>query len=266
MPTPKEVSEILRAEMNARGWHNNDQRAGLAAIVGGESQFQPKFETGYAHTSNARIRQIFNSRLGGMGDGDLNVLKASDERFFNHIYGPSFQGIHHLGNEHATDGYAYRGGGLIQLTGRANYRRYGNMVNVDLENHPELINVPRVAAAVAVEYMKDRYHGGDFDAMKRAVGLSLGAPNDEKNRLYLLYSATREWRYVEPVTPDAGEGGDTAEPVERPTYDPVVWNFLNSLEALQKFLKAKRLYSGPIDHDPGPSTRLALKAYFKVMK
>ena len=60
-----EVERILREEMDARGWHDDDRRAGLAAIVGGESNFVPKFETGYGHTDNGRIRLIFGSRMNG---------------------------------------------------------------------------------------------------------------------------------------------------------------------------------------------------------
>lgn len=259
--SPDEVKRILREEMDSRGWHNNDWRAGLAAIIGGESRFIPKFESGYANTSNARIRKFFGSRVRDLSDDELDRVKSTDVSWFNHVYGSQFSVGRQLGNIDPNDGYRYRGGGLNQLTGRANYAKYGPKVGVDLIAHPELVNTPRVAAAVAVEYMKDRFHGGDFSDMKRAVGVSLGEPDAEKNRLYALYTRIGEWNYrpsnKTPVV-DAGEGGDTGV-----VYDPIVTVFLESLQNVERFLKAQKLYTGPIDHDPGPGLRAALKAYMR---
>jgi uncharacterized protein (TIGR02594 family) len=44
-----------------------------------------------------------------------------------------------LGNVQPDDGFRYRGGGLMQTTGRANYRRMGEMCGVNFEQAPELI-------------------------------------------------------------------------------------------------------------------------------
>ena len=90
MANKEEVKIILREEMNSRGWLDNDYRAGLAAIVGGESNFEPKYELGYTHTSNSRIRRIFPSRVKGMSDEELNAVKESDETWFNFVYGGEF--------------------------------------------------------------------------------------------------------------------------------------------------------------------------------
>jgi predicted chitinase len=251
-----EVKKILCEEMDKRGWLDNDWRAGLAAIIGGESGFVPKFETGWARTSNQRIRQFFSSRVGGLSNAELDRLKANNQTWFNFIYGSQFQVGRDLGNQNPEDGYRFRGGGLIQLTGRYNYDRYGQKVGADLVNHPDLILTPRVSCAVAVEYMKDRFSGGDFVDMKRAVGVSIGEPNEEKNRLYAEYRQTEEWNYR------PGASGDSVKPVEiDAVYDPIVTVFLESLENLQVFLKSKHLYTGPIDSDPGPGTRAALRAY-----
>lgn len=44
-----------------------------------------------------------------------------------------------LGNMGGDDGWAYRGGNLLQGTGRAWYREAGNAIGVDLEGNPDLI-------------------------------------------------------------------------------------------------------------------------------
>lgn len=44
-----------------------------------------------------------------------------------------------LGNLEEGDGFKYRGGGILQTTGRANYRRMGAKCGVDFESNPELV-------------------------------------------------------------------------------------------------------------------------------
>lgn len=57
-----------------------------------------------------------------------------------------------LGNIHAGDGARYAGRGLIQLTGRDNYRQAGAALGLPLEEHPELAERPDISAQVALWY------------------------------------------------------------------------------------------------------------------
>lgn len=239
-----EVKEILKQEMDKQGIKDNYLRAGLAAIIGGESNFKPKWETSWKNTSNDRIKRFF-SRLRTKTDDELDYIKADDVRFFDAVYGGRY------GNDKEGDGYRYRGGGLIQLTFKDNYKQIGEDIGVDLINHPELIvSDIKVSVAAAVAYMKRHYKGeGDnFNQMKAAVGVSMGEPNEIKNKLYYQYKNSGEFNYK-------GLGG------EAKALDSVVVNFLASLQELEKFLKARGLYSGAIDNDPGPGVREGLKSY-----
>ncbi len=85
-----------------------------------------------------------------------------------------YEGRKDLGNTHPGDGARYHGRGFIQLTGRANYARYGQLLGVPLENDPDLALTAPVAAGVLALYFKD--HGlaavarkGDWEGVRRGV-------------------------------------------------------------------------------------------------
>ena len=63
-----------------------------------------------------------------------------------------------LGNTHPGDGARYAGRGFIQLTGRENYKRAGEALDLPLEQHPELVERPDIAAKVAIWYWQHRVH------------------------------------------------------------------------------------------------------------
>lgn len=61
-----------------------------------------------------------------------------------------------LGNKKVGDGAKYKGRGYIQITGRYNYKKAGEALGLPLEEKPELVEKPEVAAKVAVWYWKNR--------------------------------------------------------------------------------------------------------------
>lgn len=55
-----------------------------------------------------------------------------------------------LGNTRPGDGFRYRGGGMLQLTGGYNYRNRGAKIGYDLYNNPEQLDNPTISFRVAV--------------------------------------------------------------------------------------------------------------------
>jgi putative chitinase len=76
------------------------------------------------------------------------VQQADQAGIANTIYGGEY-GKKNLGNTEPGDGYAYRGRGLIQLTGRANYKKASDSIGVDLIANPDLVATPEYAAMTA---------------------------------------------------------------------------------------------------------------------
>lgn len=68
--------------------------------------------------------------------------------------GQAYEGRSDLGNTQPGDGKRYKGRGPTQITGRANYRRYGAKIGIDIERHPEIAAFPSIGLHLALEYWK----------------------------------------------------------------------------------------------------------------
>ena len=77
--------------------------------------------------------------------------------------GKEYEGRKDLGNTQKGDGPRYKGRGLLQLTGRANYTDYGKALGVDLVNNPTLAAQPALSLKIACEYWKRHNINADCD-------------------------------------------------------------------------------------------------------
>lgn len=63
--------------------------------------------------------------------------------------GAAYEGRHDLGNTQPGDGERFKGRGLIQITGRANYEACGQALGLALIDHPELLETSENACRSA---------------------------------------------------------------------------------------------------------------------
>lgn len=134
--------------------------------------------SGYANTSNKRIREIFGSRVAGMSDEEINRIKKDPAKFADMLYGKN-SGMN-LGNTEAGEGYKYRGRGAIGITGKSNYAAASQDLFGDdrLVKNPELLTNPEIAAQTSAWFMKKH-----TSAMAKRLGLNENQLTQEQANL-----------------------------------------------------------------------------------
>ena len=154
------------------------------AAAGGESKWVPVEESCIYST------KVLQSIFSNVSDADAQKYakwKGSKVEFFGWLYGTR------IGNPPAEGNYFGRG--FNQLTFSANYKKYGQLVGVDLINNPQLLSgtddaTLDLCAKVLVAYTKDRvknwneaqWKPGFHNAVFKAI-----APKDPHPETKLAY-------------------------------------------------------------------------------
>ena len=118
-------------------------------------------------------------------------------KYTTEIWGPTpaqsrYEGRKDLGNVQVGDGIRYKGRGLIQTTGRANYAATGRALGIDLIANPEQLAEPVLAARSAAWFWQSRKlnafaDSGDFLTLTRRIN---GGLNGLDDRMALHSAAT----------------------------------------------------------------------------
>jgi putative chitinase len=107
--------------------------------------------------------------------------------------GAAYEGRKDLGNTQKGDGKRFKGRGLIQLTGRANYASASKALGVDFVADPELVERFPAAADVSAWYWdthKLNRHA-DADDVKQVTKIINGGYNGLDSRVAYLSSAKK---------------------------------------------------------------------------
>ena len=107
-------------------------------------------------------------------------------------YDPPFRLAKTLGNLNKSDGFKYRGRGLIQLTGKNNYKKFTNEIgsefDVDFVSHPDLVESVPYAVLVAGWYWNTRNINkfadrDDLRQVTRSINGGFNGLNDRRKYL-----------------------------------------------------------------------------------
>ncbi len=158
----------------------------------------------------------------------------------NAIYGGAW-GLRNLGNSEPGDGWRFRGGGMLQTTGRANYRAQG------FETHPEALRQPATAFLTAVKEWQQR--GCNALADRDDVAAVCEAINGGSNGL----AEQRTWlAKAAAIWPDAPPPAESGYPVLRRGDSG------SDVIELQRQLRAADFTTVKVDGDFGPRTQTAI--------
>lgn len=108
----------------------------------------------------------------------------------NRVYG----GRMGNGPPESGDGYKYRGRGLIQLTGKDNYKRFGSMAGVDLVSNPDMASDLATAADIAAAFYKKNVidKGVDGNDTKKVTKIINGGSHGLSHREQLFASYSQD--------------------------------------------------------------------------
>ena len=172
--------------------------------------------------------------------------------------GEAYEGRDDLGNNQAGDGVRFKGRGLLQLTGRANYKTFGPLLGVDLMGNPELAAQPVLSLKIACEFWKKKKLNQFCDA-DDIVKLTLrinGGDNGLPERRNLTAKAKTAAARIEGfvLTGEAPPAND------RPVLHRGSKG--DAVGELQRLLQ-KLGFMVAVDNDFGPGTEVAVAAFQK---
>lgn len=167
------------------------RRAAFLAQIGHESGHLRRLTENLNYSDPVRVAQIFRS--GFDLDRDRVVDPEEIEFARGYVRNPqrlanrAYAGRNGNGVEDSGDGWKYRGRGLIQLTGRDNYRECGKGIGQPLEDYPDMLEIPEWAALSAAWFwarheLSELADAGRFEQITRRIN---GGTNGQAERLAL---------------------------------------------------------------------------------
>jgi putative chitinase len=138
---------------------------------------------------NYSARALMNTWPSRFPDADTaEKFERQPEKIANKVYSGR------MGNTEDGDGAKYIGRGLIQLTGKDNYKAFGEAIGEDLVANPQLLEEPRYAALSAGWFFNKRNLNALADVMdietmsKRINGGNIGMA-DRKAKIAMVLNA-----------------------------------------------------------------------------
>lgn len=157
--------------------------AAFVAQCAHESTSFTALEEGLYYRTPERIRAIWPSRVPSLADA--TTLARNPQGLANRVYA----GRNGNGDTASGDGWRYRGRGLIQLTGRANYAIAAAALGRPYVEQPDLVAQPSDACLTAAHYWTT--HGcnaladsSQIDAITRVINGSAMAGAAERRELF----------------------------------------------------------------------------------
>ena len=135
-------SKVFAQEV--KGFSRADELDDFLGQILHESNMLETVEENLNYSKAERICAVWPKRFPTVADALPFVCKP--EALANKVY------ANRLGNgdEKSGDGWRFRGRGLVQVTGKANYKALSDIIKIDLVANPEYLREPFMALRVSV--------------------------------------------------------------------------------------------------------------------
>ena len=212
----KQIQETRKAEQ--QNAELQDQLNRLRAVAGYSQAPRPTSGTAKSNITDEILNQIMPTisevrrreylpyLQKALGEFEINTPlrqaaflaqiahESAELRFLEEIWGPTAQQKKYeppsevakwLGNTEPGDGERYKGRGVLEITGRSGYKKYGELLGVDLINNPDLAATPAVAFRIGALFWKVRglnemADAGDFIEITKRINSFLGGLANRK--------------------------------------------------------------------------------------
>ncbi len=182
--TADDWADTFARVMEERPFSSDEDVPNFLGQVVHESAMLERIEENLSYSAQ-RLCQVWPRRFPTLASAQ--PFARNPRALANKVYGGR------LGNTAPDDGWAYRGRGLIQITGKTNYRlcSLGLFGDMRLLTNPQLLQEWQWAVESAGWYWDSRNvnalaDGDDFDRVTRAIN---GGLNGQAQRLALYHQA-----------------------------------------------------------------------------
>lgn len=176
-----------------------------------------------------------------------------------------YEGRADLGNVVKGDGSLFRGRGIFQLTGRANYETFGKKLGVDMVADPKLASTGKISVLTACEYWKARSINtpADKDDITAVTKKINGGTNglDDRKAYYAKIKKLLPEIFAEPTPIVAGD--EVIAPVEQIPLAVLKKGDKSTSVTIVQVALNHRGYTLKPDGDYGPATDAAIKDFQK---
>lgn len=154
------------------------------SVIDGLAVYLPQAMEDYEINTELRIKH-FLGQASHETDGFATLTEYASGR--------AYEGRKDLGNTQKGDGIKFKGRGIFQLTGRANYKLFGDKLGVDLIGNPDLAATPQYAVLTACEYWNNRKLStyADQDDLKAITKRINGGYNGLDDRILRTANAAK---------------------------------------------------------------------------
>ena len=160
-----QLKDDLLSKLSSSGITDKKAQANVLAQFDAESGGNTNAQENLNYSAK-RLLEVFPKKFKDLSDAE-SVAAGGKESIGNRIYGGR------MGNA-ADEGFKYRGRGLVQLTGKDNYKKFGELLGINLVDDPDLAATPEIAKAIAVEYVKQKQNAGTDLTNIADVGKAIG--------------------------------------------------------------------------------------------